>query len=268
MNATLIKLHALCTTLDPENLNLRLIVLCDFFLGYRYGAWQEGATLESLDDFNYNLELLDCVTFVEVVLAAAKTPPHQNYATFKDQFETTLSKIHYANGIRNYLSSNHFMCLDWIPNNSYMLEDITNALTPEVKIAAATIDKASWMQRKKQLFPVNMPPQYAEVPYIETPNLLENYASFVKNFPDSSIINIVRPNWDLTATIGTHLNISHLGLAFKNQHTADLDFYHATSEKMLVVKETLDIYMQRFKDSPTIRGINVLAISPGYANAW
>jgi hypothetical protein len=268
MNSQLKLLHELCLKLDPNEIKVRLIALCDAFLGCKYGPWQDGTSLESIDDFKYELDKLDCVTYPEVVLALAKVKPVVDIDAFISNFEAILAKLHYANGITNFKSRNHFVCLDWIPNNKYMVEDITCALSSDTKIATALIDKANWMRHTKNFILENTPIVQASVPYIETDYLLEKYNNFITQFPEYCIVNIVRPNWDLTAKIGTHLNISHLGLAFKNSQSNDIDFYHSTSERMQVVKETLQIYMQRFKDSPTIRGINVLAISPGYANAW
>lgn len=266
MNSQFQKLYDLCLKLDVNDIKSRLIALCDVFLGCKYGPWQDGASLESLDDFKYQLDQLDCVTYPEVVLALAKTKPMKSIQDFIGKFENTLAQLHYAGGVKNFKSRNHFMCLDWIPNNKFMVEDITCALA-YTKTAIALIDKTNWMHFKKNFTLENTPAIETSIPYIETDYLLKNYQSLIKQFPEYCIVNIVRPNWDLTATIGTHLNISHLGLAFKNAQDSDIDFYHATSEHMRVVKETLQVYMQRFQDSPTIRGINVLAINPGYYNA-
>lgn len=267
MNLQLQKLYDLCLKLDVNDLKSRLIALCDIFLGCKYGPWQDGASLESLDDFKYQLDQLDCITYPEVVLALAKTKPIRNSSDFVAVFENTLAQMHYANGIMNYKSRNHFMCLDWIPNNKHITNDITCGLAINTKQAVALIDKANWMRIKKDFTLENTPAVETSIPYIETNFLLENYQDLIKKFPEYCIVNIVRPNWDLISTIGTHLNISHLGFAFKNSETNDIDFYHATSERMQVVKETLQVYMQRYQDSPTIRGINVLAINPGYSDA-
>ncbi len=267
MNSQMQTLQAICSKLDASEIKSRLIALCEAFLGCKYGPWQDGTSLESLDDFKYQLDQLDCVTYPEVVLALAKTRPDTELKDFVNNFENILAGLHYDKGIKNFMSRNHFMCLDWIPNNKNLVKDVTTALTADAKTATALINKSNWMQLKKSFMLTNASAAETSVPYIETDFLLDNYTSLVSKFPEYCIVNIVRPNWDLTATIGTHLNISHLGLAFKNLKNNDIDFYHATSEGMIVIKETLQIYMQRFKDSPTIRGINVLTLNPGYFNA-
>lgn len=277
MNNKLADLQKLCLTIKDDTFVKRLQTIAEFFMGVKYGPWQDGSSLESLDDFNYDLDTLDCVTYVEVVLALVKTHPTNNFAEFQQEFVSMLQSIHYAKSIPTYLARNHIHCLDWIANNSSLFNDVTKTICPRYKIASTTIDKLSWLKRQKISLDIllNFPahiaeqvqPQESHVPYIESSELLNNYAKYVATFPDCTIINIVRPNWDLRERIGTHLNISHLGFAIKDHLNNDLKFFHATSEKLQVVQETLDVYMQRQLSSPTIKGINVLAVKPEYTNA-
>lgn len=281
MKQQLPELHQLCLKLKNVEFKQRLETLVQYFLGVVYGPWQDGSCLDSLDDFNYDLARLDCVTYVEVVLALVKTEPDSDLSMFITQFENLLRMIHYANGKPTYLARNHIHCLDWIENNKFILDDITRTISNNYQLAITTIDKLSWLKRQKPAqnlieFPAAvadlLPLKESQVPYITTEDLLENYQHYVNIFPEYSVVNIVRPNWDLTEKIGTHLNISHLGFAIKEYETGatkakNIKFYHATSEKLKVVQETLDVYMQRQQASPTIRGINVLAISPGYFHA-
>ncbi len=76
-----------------------------------------------------------------------------------------------------------------------------------------------------------------------------------KQIPNGAIIEIVRPNWDLTKQIGTHLNISHLGFAFWQQ--GNLIFRHASSEARQVTETPFIHYLKKAKKSPTIKGINI-----------
>jgi hypothetical protein len=269
--------HELCLTIAVLDDYERLQRLCNFFLGTEYGSWGEGSNLTSLDDFNYKFEKLDCVTYVEMVLALFKTTPVPNAAIFQEIFANNLRRIQYLNGKPQFLSRNHFMCLDWIPNNKYLVEDITPSLTLKCAMATAVIDKLNWVKKHKIMQNSNstisdeiansLKPQEISIPYIPTEEFLENQMAFKKKFPAYGIVNIVRPNWDLTEQIGTHMNISHLGFVFNAKDSQQLDFYHASSERKMVVQETLFDYMMRLKDSPTIRGFNVLVISPGYLHA-
>lgn len=97
----------------------------------------------------------------------------------------------------------------------------------------------------------------ATMPYIPSPWVLANAQVLSANFPQIAVVNIVRPGWDLTATIGTELNMSHLGVAVKDAQGV-LQFYHASSVPNMVVCEPLTAYLEKYLDSPTIKGINIL----------
>lgn len=275
MDEKLTQLQQLCLDTQDFEFQQRLEHIAKFFLTTSYGAWLDGSSFESLDDFNYKLDRLDCVTFVEVVLALAKTNPTQDLKIFVQNFENLLQKIHYANAHPNFLSRNHFFCVDWIVNNKYLAEDITASLTPNYKIATALIDKPRWFKGHKvnqtsdNLLHLNvldkLTAETSNIPYMELSEILNNYNNYVASFPSYSIVCIVRPDWNLAETIGTNLNISHLGLAFKKENK--LVFYHSTIIQNQIVCEPLDEYLQRHVNSPTIKGISVLAISPGYYNA-
>ncbi|MFX7825307.1 N-acetylmuramoyl-L-alanine amidase-like domain-containing protein, partial [Acinetobacter baumannii] len=58
----------------------------------------------------WRLDVFDCTTFVETVLAAS-------LATDRAGFERELFDIRYHDGRVRYLSRNHFPETDWIPNN-------------------------------------------------------------------------------------------------------------------------------------------------------
>lgn len=277
MNEQLPILHELCLRIAKRDFKERLQILAEFFLNCKYGAWANGTGLESLDDFNYDLATLDCVTYVEVVLALLKTAPQTSYSNFIADFENLLRHIHYVNGKPSFLASNHFFCIDWIANNKYLVEDITHSLSKDVKTAETMIDKLTWFKRHKvnqgkelefsELIQKQLIAQQSIVPYITTEEILDTYPQMVQKFPEYCMVSLVRPNWDLTDKIGTHLNISHVAFVLKDLPAQELKFYHATIEQNKVVQETLQSYMQRHVASPTIRGINVCAISPGFHHA-
>lgn len=270
MKKQFLELHKLSLELAVQPLAEKLRAYADFFLDTVYGPWVDGSDLNSLDDFNFDLQILDCVTYVEVVLALVKTKPHLELVDFVREFTEVLRHIHYLDGIPNFLSRNHFMCVDWMVNNSNLLTDVTAQVSENIQIAEALINKPNWFakHRIKPAADAKLPAAVvSNLAYIDTMDFLHSYQDLQPQFPDCSIVNIVRPSWDLTAQIGTHLNISHLGLVFNDRPAKTLLFYHATSVSKKVVKTTFFEYMTNQKDSPTIRGFNVLQIKPGYYNA-
>ncbi|WP_230425661.1 N-acetylmuramoyl-L-alanine amidase-like domain-containing protein [Spartinivicinus ruber] len=73
-----------------------------------------------------------------------------------------------------------------------------------------------------------------------------------------SIINVVRPNWNLKKWIGTNMNVSHQGLAIRKN--GQLYFRHASSTKKAVVDIEFTKYFSKFLLSPTLKGVNVLRL--------
>ena len=252
---------------------------------YLWGAQGEGdqgrydqSPLDRMDAF-------DCVTYVDTVLALALANDPQG-------FQQCLRKIRYKNGHIDYFYRNHFTDLDWNINNQKQgyLKDITQDIMDEhhhskALMASAVINKPAWYQHKPQSdikLKINDPIEQAKrlaelktrgkaqriatvnIPYLPFSALFNaqgnpNHYLFAQ-IPDGAIIEIIRPNWDLTATAGTHLNVSHLGFAFRvNQ---ELMFRNASSLAGRVIETRLIDYLQSQLKSPTVKGINVHIVIP------
>jgi hypothetical protein len=235
-------------------------------------ALGEGAT-GYFDQFPLSrLDGFDCETFVDTVVALALSDGIH--------YQKCIQRIRYKEGKVGFITRNHFTDIDWNTNNRNMLVDITPSFPH--KIATAVIDKGAWiehlpidrihlnpplnteavrMQRLEKLHQKHslFGPKTVSTPYIPFDILFNtkmqpNMALF-KRIPDGAIIEIVRPNWDLTKIIGTHLNISHLGFAIWKDGT--LYFRQASSEKHKVCDIPLIDYLKNAANSPTIRGIHI-----------
>ena len=265
--------------------------LCNCFLGTPYELLKDPIfhtkTLEQLltclaydDEPEVAAVGFDCVTFVETILALTLAMHSRDVNTFKAVFQANLMSLRYREGIPGFLRRNYFFtCVDWTHNNKWLVKDITQEIGQNIAYAKTKINKLSWLYHYKLLLPyktnltitdladklakinVVLPTEDSVVPYIPSDELLTNFNKYILAFPDIAIINIVRPDWDVTElyeNYGTHLNISHLGICLKKQD--ELYFYHATSvnEKTVIV-EKLTAYLTRYLNSPTVKGINVLS---------
>ena len=284
---TLDKIYHTLESMPNKSMVKRLEFISYFFLGRPYilGSLGEGEGAE-IDQFpRFRTDSFDCETYVTTVLAAALSNNNQ-------EFQYYLLNIRYFKGVRKYINRNHFTDLDWNGNNQKQgfVKDITMTFLDENKkplalIAQANIDKSSWYshmsinqvrlispnieeQQKRlnrlKLQTANLPVETAQIPYLPLTALF--YAdgrpnkTLFQQIPNASIIEIIRPNWDLTKQIGTHLNISHLGFAFWKKD--QLVFRGASSEYSKVVDVPLIEYLYKARNSPTIRGINVQIIVP------
>jgi hypothetical protein len=69
----------------------------------------------------YALDHCDCVTFVERVYALALAWDH-------DSFRGLVSRLRHRDGEEGYLNRNHFTIGEWVPNNTWLFEDLTKEL--------------------------------------------------------------------------------------------------------------------------------------------
>ncbi len=225
-------------------------------------------------------DAFDCTTYIEFVVAAARS---SNEATLLTQ----MNLLRYQNGIVGFWTRNHFPSLDWVPNaiRHGFVQDVSALVAgPELAIAETIIDKPAWAARlpvsrisrpdaptlstaelealAQELRDEGMrttTAQLAQLPYVPLTSLIDD-ATMLARVPHGSIANIVRPAWDLTAAIGTRLNVSHQGLLFWREGT--LLFRHASSTVGQVTEEPFTSYLSRFRNSPTIRGVNILEVLP------
>lgn len=261
------------------SLQKRIEMISENFLNKPYvlGALGEGRNGQFDQSPIYRVNGFDCATYVSTVLSLS-------LASDLRTFRYKILEVRYANNKADYLDRNHFMSLDWIPNNikKGFLKDITKTFKDKeghhlYQTATVNIDKAAWLQKKdigdikvksnqaeqlKKLkqyakqYPVRQATTYY-LPLSKLFNKSGNANAYVFNqIPTSSIIEIIRPNWNMKNKIGTNLNVSHLGFAIKKNQT--LYFREASSKAKRVIDTPLALYLKRYLNSPTIKGIAVL----------
>ena len=233
----------------------------------------------------YRTDAFDCETYIDTVLAIS-------FSSDLNEFKQCIDKVRYRSGHVSFITRNHFMSLDWLPNNQQQgfITDITTRVVDEMKNpvaqqATALINKPNWYQhlsesririknlsKEEQLRRLNelkkegaqlAKAQTAMIPYIPLTSLF-NEAGEPNHFlfnqiPNGTMMSIVRPNWDLTETIGTHLNVSHVGFLFWKNKV--LMFRQASSVEHKVVNTPLIEYLKNTLTSPTIKGINIQSIN-------
>lgn len=268
---------------DPNShslqLNIRLLNDSQYFLGKPYilGSLGEGPDAQFDKNPLYRHDGFDCETFVDTVLALVESNNLQ-------QFQNNINKIRYFDGMPTYISRNHFTDVDWnLANqrNDYIV-DVTKQIFPhEYKLAKAYIDRPNWFRNLSanniKLFKEISSDESqqlldklhaqgdkvkgiaSELPYVPLSVLFNangepNKEMFAK-IPDDSIIEVVRPNWDLAKQIGTNLNISHLGFAIRINGV--LMYREASSLDNKVIDIPLEKYLSEYLQSPTIKGIHI-----------
>ena len=147
-NETINKLYHSLNQLPKSNMALRLDIISAQFVDkvYILGALGEGSNARFDQKPRYRTDAFDCDTYVTTVLALA-------LADNVEGFKQCMSKVRYKDGEVKFITRNHFMSLDWNPNNQRQgfIKDITESIKNKnnqsvAKIASALIDKPSWYQ--------------------------------------------------------------------------------------------------------------------------
>lgn len=204
-----------------------------FFMGTPYVAH----TLDQSDEEHLvvNLFELDCVTFVENVLALSLTA-RSNELSFEN-FKKNLQSIRFRNGeLSDYSSRLHYTS-DWIYDNENcgLLENISQQLSG-VKETKQINFMSSHRSAYKQL--ANDDAMWSKIVALE--NSINNRGGFyylpkgliaekAADIPQMAVIGF--------ATSIDGLDTTHLGFAFHNKD-GKLTFIHASSAKMEVVIDT------------------------------
>ncbi len=270
---------------DSQSVNLlnRFITDSGFFLGkpYLLDALGEGPAAEFDKSPLYRTDAFDCMTYVSTVLAMVES-------TNLQQFRDHLLDIQYSNGFPSYLTRNHFVSVDWNINNErngYLTDYTKKLFSKSYLIATAVINRPSWfahlqannlkqfhsltpeqtsqLLNKLQALGKQTKVEVSQLPYVPLTALFYNDGKPImqqfNKIPSGSVIEIVRPNWNLSKLIGTNMNVSHLGFAIRINNV--LMYREASSMTNKVIDMPLDKYLANYLNSSTVKGINIQLIN-------
>ena len=258
----------------------RLEYFSRYFLGKPYGKGGplgEGPEGRYDQDPLYRFDTFDCTTYVETIMALALT--HSVY-----EFESKINEIRYENSEVDYLKRNHFTDLQWIPANveNGLLSEINHEIAEDHQLltASAIVNYPGWLKKTK-IEQIQVPyatpterqilldelmahaqfysPQEAIITYLATETLLEN-AHVLAKIPHGAIVNMVRPNWDLTEVSGTHQNISHQGFLFWKGDVLYLRHASTLGNETVAELPFID-YLKRFKGHATLKGFHFMKMN-------
>lgn len=235
--------------IEASNANLPVGETISFIGSKFIGKPYETNTLEGdAEMLRINMDSFDCTTFVETVIALAKSAL-ENRTSWHD-FIFNLENIRYRNGkLDGYPSRLHYNC-DWIANNIHRgnLTDVTERIGTYA-IAVKTID---YMSANSSKYPAlsseanlnaikSMETGYHNhrIPYIKTQNISK------ANIKTGDIIAITTALKNLDAT--------HIGIAI--MLNGKIHLLHASSKegKVTISKFPLDEYLRRNKTATGAR---------------
>ena len=221
-----------------------------------------------------SLSAMDCVTYVEPVLALASVTNFEEPGMWFSEFQENLVQIRYRdpNNI-SFGTRNHFPTLDWLPHLSSvsLLTDVTKDVDPDASIRRVWTSKRVWFGSKDtpdlQLFPEmaetvdryalfqrvrgfgeHIPDQWAEMNYIAIDALLDTDSGIVDQIFEAAGSNIVIFNM----VRGDHRKVpipvvvGHQGFLVRTEE--GVFFRHATNMNMFGKKVTDVAYRQYLEE--------------------
>lgn len=238
---------------QTASLPQRVEAVSELFLGapYKHGALGEGPDGEFDRDPLIRFDAFDCTTFVETVMALSLDSDLNSAMR-------TLQKIRYKDGQIGYATRNHFIELDWVPNNvrAGYLRDITSDVAGRNALEIhKTISKRQWYLRKS---PASLEGAFAED---KKQRLVPKMQHLGEQFPDERATLIVLPVKALPLALanipsGTIANLVHVDQRDKETIVSHQVFLikkgdgwyvrHAASDKA-VEDDPIDI-LDRYRD--------------------
>jgi len=213
---------------------------------YVQGCLGESSTGRYDKDPLIDFTRVDCTTFCEQILALAISKDYQ------DAYRN-LQRIRYHNGITRFTSRNHFILADWLPNNRWLLKDVTQEKGgPLCKEMVKTIDRSSFAASlgydNAQGF---VPPQRVSIYYLPKHHLL----TITPELRGSEIMVLITTRAGIFA--------AHLGFIIKNEDES-LSFRHASRTNKKVIDEPLNQLYKRLAMDQHIAGIVLLEARDDY----
>ncbi len=250
INAILARAHAN----RPSSAGACVADVGRMLLGTQYVAHTLEGETESL---TVSLDRLDCTTFVETVMALAKTA-NEGRLSWRD-FVYNLERIRYRGGeIDGYASRLHYIC-DWVLDNSYRdnIKDVTPKF-PQVSYAVKSID---FMSRNKSRYPALADSaNLARIKVVEDGFRNYRFPYIKTSHLGNKATKAAFRNGDIIAftTSLKNLDVTHMGIVVSGED-GEWHVMHASSTHGQV--EISDIPLQVFmKRNPSLTGVRVLRL--------
>lgn len=197
-----------------------------------------------------DLSRVDCVTFCEQILALAISSGYE-------QAFRNLQRIRYRDGNIHFASRNHFVMADWLPNNQWLLRNITEEAGGSLcREMTKTIDRRNVAaSRGCPDAAAGTEPQPMTIRYIPSRHLLTTAA----RLKGSEILVLITTRESIFA--------SHLGFIIKST-TGGMSFRHASLTRKKVIDESLEQLQRRVLSDPQTAGFVLIEIREEAVNPF
>jgi len=198
---------------------------------------------------------VDCVTYVEEVLALSQAPSI-------DEAEKLLQHIRYIGDQVAYTDRNHFMESEWIPSNEKkgFVKNVTAQVGgADVIHDVRTFTPEQWKARSDALQLESLPENRRPLGKFDLVALpLDKVEAHAAAIPEGSIVVVAHKSDDKTSN-----RYSHLG--FVVRHDGQVYVRHASSLKKQVIEDTLAEFVaknRKYKDWPVSGFVFLQPLAP------
>jgi hypothetical protein len=197
-----------------------------------------------------NFSAVDCLTYCEQILAMALAD------SYEEMFQC-LQRLRYRDGVIDIRCRNHFTVSDWLPNNSWLVQDATEEIGAEHALSMTkTIDRVANLRKQgvpaKELTGI-LPPEVMTVKYIPEAAL----PAIAPRLRGGEIACVVqsRPG----------IFIAHLGFVLRDS-TGRVFFRNASARRGIkrVVDEDFDDLVKFLRRNPSWVGMIFLRVRPEF----
>ena len=212
----------------------RIDALSKLFIGTPYADYPlgEGGTGPEPQP-RFRLDVVDCQTYVETVLAMAN-------ASSLQQAKTIMDDIRYSKAPPSFATRNHFTEAQWLPSNiaKGYLRSETESIDGNAPVSNLVLDRAKWgkVPLLQRLLKADIPEGKFGIAYLPLAEIRKR----ANSIEPGSVILVVRAN-DPSRVV----RVSHMGFIVNG--AGGLAVRHASTvpAEHLVIEEPFDHYLAR-----------------------
>ncbi|MBD3194105.1 MAG: DUF1460 domain-containing protein [Candidatus Lokiarchaeota archaeon] len=221
----------------------RIVYYSERFIDAPYDLTATGEGEHGRYDQNplLNLKKVNCMTLCETVLAMA-------LSEYYEEMFNVLQHIRYRDGIMGMASRNHYTMADWLPANSWCLDDVSALVGAEdTRQLKRTISHRKFFEQKGiDNIPVMLPDREVTIEYIPLNKLRDHIYAIQSG--------------DIVALIQDRPGIfsAHMLLAIKED--GELIFRHAPLWEAKVVDSPFKEYLEELKKERKYIGMSFMRV--------
>lgn len=221
----------------------KMVYYSQRFLGAPYELYCEGDGPYARYDTRplLNLKRLNCMTYCEIVLALS-------LADYYEDFVNILQHIRYRHGIIGMASRNHYTMADWLPANSWCLEDVTQRVGGnDALLVTRTISHLRFFAGKGFTdLPVVFPDRQVTIAYIP----LARLAAHQDSLRSGDIVALIQDRPGIFS--------AHMLLVIRDQR--GLIFRHASQSAGRVLDVPFAEYVAGLMKNPRYMGMSFMRV--------